>query len=261
MRTRFWEADKSGHLSNGAVEELQPEVSPLVDEAKAIFLPVINSDACLLLRGSMSIGLAVLPFSDMDLILFCTKEVLGARIKEWNQRHEDLSERLRGRIDLVDLQVVPLDVPGRQLDRCLLQASLQSIRLCGTLSVPLGPVLLNNSLYETMWSDVIAGSRAICVDLRRDGQIQWAGTPRGPNFWCRWVIRDVLRMLSGRISLRTGVYTSHLDSCAKLISDYAPDLAVTVRFLRSAEMFPPTNLEDSIANIEAAIRISEESGF
>lgn len=250
----FWIVGNDGIIRNGAKLPFQPYVGAIVSEIEKAFSPSIGERGLLLLRGSMAIGKAVQPYSDIDLLLFTDTKKYADLLASWAQIGRELEKNLCSSVDLIDLQIVDVFDTSPARDRCFVHASIQSVAICGSMPIFFPPVTLSSDLFRTMWGTAETDARNILFRLQKGEEISWGDQVRPSAFWVRWIARDALRATASRIGISLGIYTSHLDACAHLISMEMPECKHTVDELFLAERFPP---KDDLAPIERSVELFE----
>jgi len=244
MPRYVWPTDRNGNLINLGNSSFQGTFLPIIEDVKGEIFPLVRSSWLLAVRGSVAIGAAVPPFSDLDLILIVDDLVAEEDRSALERARAKIQLAYADRLDLVELQLVDRTRSSRELSRAVAHLQLQSVTLTGhALQYP--PLRPDLDLYYRLWEGTRSACRSIAQNVKV-ADLSWNTEPKPASFWCRWVLRDVIRMTCGVAMLRTKLYSSHLDSCVELISDALPPLAPTARALLSAERFPPVSREECL---------------
>lgn len=219
----LWPRSGAGHLVNlGEVRALQcAYAKPCLDASTILFAAFGDALHALYVRGSVAIGAAVRPFSDLDLI------AVGSELPELAPEECEKIWSTHPYIESVDLALLEVEdlltSPARRKFRSML--TVQSKLLAGVDIRGDLPNCRPDAFFALDQFEELEGECRWLDDIL-SGAIEtpsFRGMNRTLNFWGRWAMRNVLRATQLIAMLDTGEYSSHLGTCTVLAMRRFPD--------------------------------------
>jgi hypothetical protein len=217
------QGDKS--LINPFYLKILNKVSESTDKYELAFPE--NPIKSLYVRGSVSVGQAKPPISDIDLILILDTPPSSEVVKYFNNVINKLIAQYSPSVTEIDLTLVSL--PGLLYDQSIKNLKVymkyQSVLLKGTdILDSLPEVFPGPYLAMSMYSNLEDEISSLRMQFAKQGQPKkYQGKERSDDFWCIWLMRTILRSSVALCSFEAPIFTQNLQECNSIAKKYYPE--------------------------------------
>ncbi len=228
-------------LNEGSLDKLQPIFKELVEESTNRILSGFKPLA-IYLRGSLSDGKGIKSLSDIDLVVFIESKP-NKNEKDKVLQIIDSLESDFSVVSEVDITLLNYDLlMSSEYKRLRVYLKTQSCLLYGNdVLSNIKDFKADKDLAHFMYSNIKTELSDLHSYFKGYGSRSYLSRVRKPRFWCRWTMRTILRSGLGLVMYKKPVYTPNLHTCAKILSEEFPDLAVDIKKILEYEMDPINN--------------------
>lgn len=218
-----------------------------------------DQEFSIFLRGSLVIGRAVRPFSDIDIVVISASRIKC--IDELTKQVGELSANTDG-VDLIDVQFVSEAefFESERLAALRFNTQFQSVCLFGSEKIldrgrQCATPRFHATVYPHLWQEI----DELQTLILQNKTVWYAGRERGMDFLCRWTARLLLRSLCLRCFEFSGYLTLDLEGCASIIRSYMPHVSDFSGVIAQYERSPSNdkkNIMRMISQGKSILRLS-----
>lgn len=223
---RFWRMDTQGYIQNDAhLKSIKPPFKAVIRDAVNAYTDHIADDLhSIYVTGSVARGLAVEGKSDINLFAVLTNAVdLDLVMQDWIMDAEE--ELIAQHLCISDahLDLWPHNYVFSDPDRFSIGAFIiktHSVCVWGNdLAAEIPPYRVSAAISN---DDVVQ----ILDDIEEAiAEINEEDSPANVRYWCKRVMKNILRAGFGLVMVQEGRHTRDLDLCAATFNQYYPQHA------------------------------------
>jgi predicted nucleotidyltransferase len=217
-------------INQGDYSKIQEPYGSVVNDIQCSLSKIIgDGDFCsFYVRGSVSVGLAKPPYSDVDVVVVLNSPPSQAT----SDRFRDLSDKLQKKYspDISEIDITVTTVPrllySNEIKNLKVYLKYQSVLISGNdILDELPEVIPSAELATYMYNDLTREVDSLRRQFQRiENPKKYQGVERADTFWCVWLCRTILRSMMALCMEKSGIFTQDLRECAKIGMKYYPEL-------------------------------------
>lgn len=246
---RLWPIDPDGYILNDAgPANLVPPYRAAVEAVRDVYRARLSGELhSSYVIGSVARGLAVAGLSDLDTIAVTWGDPEALDLS-WQDAADAEITRRHPCVLRVQFEMVPLEqlVGSRRFDISAFTIKTQGVCVAGE---DLAPRLPDYRPDEVVANDNVVQMRPDIEEAIRE--LRATSDARQVTYWCRRIMKNIIRTGFGLLMVERGVYTSDIAPCYKAFAARWPSRAAEMRRAVDWVREPTADAGEIIAYLES----------
>ncbi len=227
---RLWRTDSDGNILNDAsLEYIKPPYDAMIADVVALYTRnIVNDIHSIYVTGSIARGLAVEGISNLNMFAVLTEETdADLVLQDWiPSAEEELLAKYPSLSDVV-LEIWPYNHVFSDPGRFSIGAFIIKTHSICIWGSDVAPELADYKVESAIANDDLV---QIELDINEAvSKIKRNSRPENVAYWCREVMKQILRAGFALVMVEEGVHTRDLDLCCEYFVKHYPERVVEMR--------------------------------